>query len=106
MGEFQYGLCSCFGNCMVCVLTYFVPCYVHGKIAQAIGENCLCYGLLQIVPIANFITAIMLRGKVRDQKGIDGSGGKDCATIFFCYCCAVIQEAKEVNAIDQSMSRE
>ena len=65
MGEFQHGLFGCFDNCGVCVITYFVPCYTQGRIAEKVGEDCLICGLLQLVPIANIIFGAQIRGKVR-----------------------------------------
>jgi len=65
MGEFQHGLFGCFDNCGVCIITYFVPCYTQGRIAEKVGEDCLICGLLQLVPIANLIFGAQIRGKVR-----------------------------------------
>ena len=64
-GEFQHGLFGCFDNCGVCIISYFLPCYVHGRIAEKVGEDCLVCGLTQIIPIANWIFRTQIRGKVR-----------------------------------------
>jgi len=66
--EFQHGLFGCFDNCGVCVITYFVPCYTHGRIAEKVGESCLVCGLLQLVPVANWVTATIIRGEVRQLE--------------------------------------
>lgn len=99
MGEFQHGLFGCFSNLGVCVVTYFVPCYTEGKIAEKVGDDCLTCGLIQLVPIANWYFATVIRGKVRNQKNIEGGFLKDCLLIWCCYCCALNQEALEVNAL-------
>jgi len=66
MGEFQHGLLGCFDNCGVCIITYIVPCYTQGRIAEKVGEDCLLCGLIQLVPIANWFFATQIRGKVGD----------------------------------------
>jgi len=104
MGEFQKGLFGCFSNCTVCVITYFVPCYTEGKIAEKVGESCIVHGLLVCVPIANIICGAMIREKVRQNKGIDGTFVKDCLTIWCCFGCALCQEAVEVDALDKNMA--
>jgi len=63
-GEFQHGLFGCFDNCGVCIISYFLPCYVHGRIAEKVGEDCLMCGITQIIPIANWIFRTQIRGKV------------------------------------------
>ena len=85
-------------------MTYFVPCYVIGKVAEKTGESCGLHGCLTFVPIANIICEAKIRGKIREQKGIPGSFCNDCLLHWFCAFCAVIQEAREVNAIDRSMA--
>ena len=70
-GEFQHGLFGCFDNCGVCILTYFVPCYTQGRIAEKVGEDCLICGLIQLVPIANWYFATTIRGKVRKLEAFD-----------------------------------
>ena len=34
--DWNHGLCGCFSNCKVCILTFFCPCYVHGRIAEKV----------------------------------------------------------------------
>jgi len=63
-GDWQHGLLGCFDNCGVCIISYFVPCYSHGRIAEKVGEDCLICGITQLIPIANWIFRIQIRGKV------------------------------------------
>jgi len=82
---------------------------VQGKIAEKVGESCVLCGLALLCPIADIVSRIILRGKVRDQKGIPGGVVMDCLTVFFCFPCSICQEAQEVGALDnmaQSMARE
>ena len=108
-GEWQHGLFGCFDNCTICIVTYFVPCYTAGKTAETVGESCLLCGLVQIVPLANLICAINIRGKVRESKGIEGGIVTDLLAVWCCYLCAWAQAAQETSAFGnqaQSMDRE
>jgi len=69
--EFQNSLFGCFNNCGVCIITYIAPCYTQGRIAQTVDEDCLVCGLLQLVPIANFIFGAQIRAKVRQLEAFD-----------------------------------
>lgn len=76
------------------IITYFVPCYTFGKNAEQLGENCLTYGLSQLVPILDIWCRTQVRGKIREQKGIEGTCIKDLVMHLFCGLCALIQEAR------------
>ena len=52
------------------LLTYFIPCYMVGKTAEAVGENCCIHCLVQLIPYLNWYCLAVLRGKVRENKGI------------------------------------
>lgn len=76
------------------IITYFVPCYTFGKNAEQLGESCVTYGLSQLVPILDIWCRTQVRGKIREQKGIEGSCIKDLLMHLFCGLCALIQEAR------------
>lgn len=106
--EWSNGLCGCFNNCTLCIVTYFVPCYIQGKNAEAVGEDCLLCGLVTFVPIANIICGAKIRSKIRESKGIDGSFVGDIGAHFCCILCAIVQEQSEVKntSFTQAMARE
>lgn len=107
MGEWKNGLFGCFANCGVCIITYLLPCVTAGRNAEKVGESCFLYGCLSILgPIGIYARAV-IRSKVRERKGIDGSFGMDCLMHWFCGLCALIQEANELEGAQaQSMARE
>ena len=72
MGVWSNGLCGCFNNCSLCLVTYIAPCYTAGKNAQAVGNNMAATLLsyLLIAPVGMFLAA-KARQKIREQKGID-----------------------------------
>ncbi|KAH3753136.1 uncharacterized protein LOC127848642 isoform X2 [Dreissena polymorpha] len=108
-GDWSHSLFGCFDDFGLCIIAYFVPCVTFGQNAEAIGEgSCLTCGICYLVPVLNFFIAVKVRGRVRESKGIQGSLLGDCAAIFFCPLCALVQEAQEVKGspIAQSMSRQ
>jgi len=52
------------------ILSYFIPCYIVGKTAEAVGESCFLHCIAQLIPYLNWYCLAVLRGKVREQKGI------------------------------------
>jgi hypothetical protein len=41
---------------------------------------------------------MMKRGEVRERFGIKGSAMNDCCVSYWCGCCALIQQEREVKA--------
>ncbi|XP_063723533.1 cornifelin homolog A-like [Symsagittifera roscoffensis] len=101
MGEWNYSLFSCFGNIKVCLMGYFIPCYLEGKIAESLGESCIMHGCVWLIlPITNWYCPAVIRGKVRESKGIEGSLIMDILMICFCGACAICQEYNEMGLGD------
>merc|ERR1712117_469569 len=103
MGEWNNTLFSCFDSIKTCCLAYFLPCYVAGKIAESVGENCLLHGILCW---NNVYCRAAVRQKVRLAKGIDRvqSGDQlhhmtylwDMCIIQMCGPCTLCQEYNEM----------
>lgn len=76
MGEWSNGLCGCFNNITLCLITYVAPCYTAGKNAEAVGDSCMMVGALYaLVNPAGVYFAAKAREKIREQKGIEVSCG-------------------------------
>lgn len=76
MGEFQNGLCGCFNNMTLCLITYVAPCYTAGKNAEAVGDSCMMVAVLYwLINPAGVYFAAKAREKIREQKGIEVSLG-------------------------------
>jgi Cys-rich protein (TIGR01571 family) len=109
MGDWQQGLFSCFNNCGLCVITYFLPCITAGRNAEAVGKSCVLWGCLTLCGPIGIFTRAHVRSLLRDQKGIEGSFIMDILLHWFCACCSLIQEAQEIEggggAMAQSMAR-
>ncbi len=87
------------------LITYFLPCVQFGLNAQRIkngsGGTCFAWGCgwiflswLACFPAA--ILAMVLRGEIRSKFKIRGTGCNDCCAHFWCPCCAISQEGREL----------
>lgn len=76
------------------LLSYFCPCIQFGRNAEMLGESCVTYALSQFVPLLNLYCRTTVRGKIRDQKGIDGSCLNDLLCVLFCHLCTLTQESQ------------
>ena len=52
------------------VLAYFCPCYVFGKTAESVGENCCLCGLAFLVHPLHFLVRLHVRERIRQRKGL------------------------------------
>jgi len=98
MADWQNGLCGCFNDCGLCLISYILPCYTFGKNAEALGENCMLCGLLSLFGIPMLIMGTLHRQKTRELKGIDGSMLGDAIAMIFCPFCVLVQTAAELRA--------
>ncbi|XP_065180239.1 uncharacterized protein LOC135810675 [Sycon ciliatum] len=96
MGDWSNGLCGCFSNCTLCLVTCLVPCMVIGKTAEAVDKSCVMCCLASMVPILNILCFLQIRGDVREKQNIDGSCCGDLLYFLFCPFCSVVQTANEV----------
>ncbi|ELU15424.1 hypothetical protein CAPTEDRAFT_224572 [Capitella teleta] len=106
MADWKNGLCGCFGNCGLCIVTYFAPCVTAGRVAETQGKGCCLYGCLSILGPIGIYTRATVRKMVREQKGIEGSFCNDCVMHWFCGMCALVQEGQEVDAGGNEMQRQ
>lgn len=97
--EWQNGMFGCFGDFRTCILTFFVPGYTLGKIAESQGESCLIHGLLYCLGVGGGFGPV-LRWRLREKKGIQGTMLMDVIWHTFCPCCALIQESRELYGDD------
>lgn len=103
-GDWNHGICGCFDDCGTCIVTYFIPCYTHGKNAEAVGESCLLCGLSLMVPLLDLFTMTSIRSKVREQHGIAGSMVGDLLLSLCCPLCSLVQVAQQVKGSPGSHS--
>lgn len=106
MAEFQQGMMGCFGNCGVCIITWFAPCVTVGRIGEAIGESFWYHCIMSLIPMANLYIMFTQRGTLREKRGIEGSVVSDLIAIWCCTGCALCQEGNEVQAMQGGMAVE
>lgn len=104
--DWAHGLCGCFDNCGICIISYFVPCYTFGKNAEAVGDSCCLCGIASMVPVLDMFLGAQIRGKIRERRGIAGSFLGDLVLWCFCPLCALVQEAQEVAVMQGTGSME
>lgn len=63
---------------------------------EPINMDCLLMCGITWFTGCGWIYIMMKRGEIRERYGIRGGGCKDCCTSFWCGCCALIQQEKEV----------
>ena len=95
-GQWKHGLWGCCDDRHVYLLSYFCPCYLYGKNAQALGESFLFACFISIVPVANIVLGTLTRGKIRERQEIPGSAFNDCLMTSCCPPCSLAQQAQEV----------
>ncbi len=106
MAKWQHGLCGCFNDIGLCLITYIAPCITAGKNAEAVGNDCMLYGCLSILGPISLWSRSMVRGQIREARGIEGSCLNDCVTHCFCGLCALVQEGQEIwNMLDGPTSQ-
>ena len=94
--EWTNGVFGCFNDCTSCILAYFIPCYIFGKNAEVVGDSCVLCALSQFVPLLSIWARVSIRGKIREQRGIQGSCISDLICVWLCPLCTLVQEAQEI----------
>lgn len=85
-------LFGCFQDPRLCIVTFLVPCYITGKNAEKFGENCILAGVLSLCGCPY---ELIVRDRLIVQKGVETSMTMEFVKMYFCYCCAVVQHARE-----------
>ncbi|XP_063726954.1 uncharacterized protein LOC134854576 [Symsagittifera roscoffensis] len=97
--EWSSDLFDCSDDLRTCCISWVLPCFVQGKIAEAIGESFFLHCVLYFVPCVNIYSLLSIRAKVREHKNISGGVCGDCCAFCCCFVCALTQEAREVTAL-------
>ncbi|CAG8519166.1 283_t:CDS:2 [Scutellospora calospora] len=93
----KHDLFSCFGDIGLCIVTTWFPCITYGQNSEKLGGSCVGNCLLySCIPCCLCVFVTTKRSEIRNRQGIDGSCMGDFCTHFFCHCCALIQEGREL----------
>lgn len=60
-GSWSNGLFDCYSDMTICMLSFILPCYVFGLVAENTGKNCLGYSVLSLIPFANWYFCTKVR---------------------------------------------
>jgi|ERR1711894_168466 len=102
-GEWKHGVCGSCSPCGDCCLICCCPPIGNMMLAEKMGLEEFQYKYLSLFDyiggagIFSFISAMLIRQKVRERYGIDGSNGGDCFVTFCCTTCTICQMTKQVN---------
>ncbi|XP_002129134.2 uncharacterized protein LOC100182241 [Ciona intestinalis] len=110
MGEWNFGLFGCFGNCGVCIKGYFCPCIVAGENAEKAGRgSCLTCALASLLGPVGIYCIAKTREQTRETHSIEGGFCGDCLVSWFCPFCSIVQVARQLDgpsAAGESMARQ
>jgi Cys-rich protein (TIGR01571 family) len=65
---------------------------------EAMNTDCMIMCGITYFTGCGWIYAMMKRTEIRERFGIRGSGSGDCCTAYWCPCCVLIQQEKEVQS--------
>ncbi|PHH74311.1 hypothetical protein CDD80_3181 [Ophiocordyceps camponoti-rufipedis] len=99
-------LCNC-SPCESCLLATFLPCMLSGRTAtrmrdasmqsfSEINDECVIFGLIHGFTGFGWVLSMIHRGEIRRRYGIKGNCCGDYCVSFWCLCCDLIQQDKEV----------
>ena len=95
------GLYDCCDDIVSCLMSARFPAITFGLNKERLDgssacESCCAYFFLHLVCMCCIVHAPM-RGALRDKYNLEESGCNDCVAVTFCPCCALAQEARELN---------
>ncbi|KAF4591979.1 Protein PLANT CADMIUM RESISTANCE 3 [Ophiocordyceps camponoti-floridani] len=104
--EWGNHLCDC-SPCESCLLATFLPCMLSGRTAtrmrdpsmqsfREINDECVIYGLVHGFTGFGWVLSMIRRGEIRRRYGIKGNCCGDYCVSYWCLCCDIIQQDKEV----------
>lgn len=105
-GDWSTSLMDC-SPCDTCLLATCLPCVLLGQTsdrmrdptmatADALNSECLVFTAIQCFTGCGWIYIMMKRSEIRETFGMQGDGTSDCCVTYWCPCCALIQQDKEV----------
>ena len=100
VGPYKSDLFGCFEDIPSCLMAYCLPCVQYGQNYEALHkQDCLTQGLLFLVLMMFACPCIIhmgFRKQVRTKFNIPGDDCNDCLLTWCCQCCALAQDAREI----------
>ncbi|RGP72010.1 plant cadmium resistance 3 [Fusarium longipes] len=105
--DWQNNLFDC-SPCDSCLLSTFLPGILFGRTSyrlqnpsvepESVNSDCALFCGIQSLTGCAWIFNMTKRKQIREAYGIEGSGMSDCCASFWCLCCALVQQEKEVKS--------
>ncbi|PON86477.1 PLAC8 motif-containing protein [Trema orientale] len=98
--QWTTGLCGCFEDTSSCMTTCCCPFITFGRNAEIIDRGrttCASAGLIfYLLNCCAFMYSCTYRTKLRGLYSLPEEPCKDCCVHYFCVCCALCQEYREL----------
>merc|ERR1711935_762487 len=85
-------LWGCFDDIGACIITWILPCWTAGKVADSVGEDCLMCGIASVLPVVYGYFRYQIRRKVVGRNMIDESELISFLISCFIPICGSMQE--------------
>ena len=109
LGPYKHELCGCFEDIPSCLLSWCCPCIQFGQNYEQIHKDgCLQQGLIYAVLMWFGVPCIIhmgFRKEMRQKFNVPGSDLEDFLITCCCGCCALAQDAREIEYRKQEAAR-
>ncbi len=100
--QWNSNICDCCIDCSSCCYAFLCPCCAFGRIARTVDDKSKCTGCCRclcctVIPCSVFIRA-PYRKKLRVKYNLPAKPCNDFCTSFWCPCCALAQEVRELKS--------
>ncbi|PFH62114.1 hypothetical protein XA68_15075 [Ophiocordyceps unilateralis] len=99
-------ICDC-SPCESCLLAFCLPCLIFGRTASRMRDpsmqshsevngDCVVFALIHYFTGCGWVYNTVRRGEIRHKYNIKGNCCDDYCASFWCLCCSLIQQDREV----------
>jgi Cys-rich protein (TIGR01571 family) len=96
--HWEHGIFDCFGDVKVCLLSGFCNLWQVAQQKATVEEHDCGIGDVMAVWCCHLCCLVIVRGKIREKYGIEGSTISDFLSICFCAVCAITQQTRQLEA--------
>ena len=108
-GQYKHALCGCFEDIPSCLMSWCCPCIQFGQnYEQLHKDGCLQQGLIFAAFMWFGVSCIVhmgFRREMRHKFNFPGSDLEDLLITCCCGCCALAQDAREIEYRKQEAAR-
>ena len=93
--DWSNGLFDCFGDFGSCIMVWCCPACAAGEIYEK-GELGSCCAGCCLFYFVGILYPFIFTGPLRAKRGIEGTCLNDTLLCFFCGCCQMTRDLREV----------